>query len=301
MPLTPKLKFSDPDAFEEQMQAVAPGLCIRPLSGRNFESGLSAAILPRSAVFTVDSVNMAATRPAAGDLCGVTIPERGEFTAAVGGRIRPHAFSIAENFLLHPDRDLDYRTPGNARVLVANILSSDLLQKADALTGGRAGEPTEVIPAASPAGGALTRFAYYFWGELQRTGGLWDCPTALAEMEDCLASHIALASTEHEADSSSAVRFAALVRAEDYLMQHLTTPVKRSELARVAGVSIRTVSRAFRAHHGVSAMAWLKERRLEAVERELRAAVPGELTVTEVALRYGFENPGRLAAAILGR
>ncbi len=285
MPLTPKLKFSDPDAFEEQMQAVAPGLCIRPLSGRNFESELSAAVLPRSAVFTVDSVNMSAMRPAAGDLWSVTIPERGEFTAAVGGRTHQQAFSMADNFLLHPDRDFDYRTPVHARVLVANILSSDLLQKADALTGARAGEPTEVIPAASPAGGALTRFAHHFWGELQRTGGLWECPTALAEMEDCLVSLIAVAGTGHQGDASSTVRVAALVRAEDYLMQHLTTPVKRSELARVAGVSIRTVSRAFRAHHGVSPMAWLKERRLEAVERELRAAVPGVLTVTAVALR----------------
>lgn len=43
-------------------------------------------------------------------------------------------------------------------------------------------------------------------------------------------------------------------------------------------------------------MAWLKLRRLEAAQTELREAVPGEVTVTEVALRYGIENPGRFAA-----
>jgi AraC-like DNA-binding protein len=43
-------------------------------------------------------------------------------------------------------------------------------------------------------------------------------------------------------------------------------------------------------------MAWLKARRLEAAQSELTEAVHGEVTVTAVALRYGFENPGRFAA-----
>jgi transcriptional regulator GlxA family with amidase domain len=116
----------------------------------------------------------------------------------------------------------------------------------------------------------------------------------MAEMEDCLVSLFSLAA--FTSDAGSVAHLAAVRRAEDYLLRHLTRPVARSELARAAGVSIRTISRGFREHHGVSPMVWLKERRLEAAQSELRDAVPGEVTVTDVALRYGFENPGRFAA-----
>lgn len=142
----------------------------------------------------------------------------------------------------------------------------------------------------------MTRFAHHFWTELQRPGGLWDCATAMAEMEDCLVSLMALAGSAPDANASSVARIATVRRAEDFLIQHLTKPVTRSELAADAGVSISTVSRAFRERHGVGPMGWLKERRFEAAQRELCAAVPGEVTVTQVALRYGFENLGRFAA-----
>jgi transcriptional regulator GlxA family with amidase domain len=113
-------------------------------------------------------------------------------------------------------------------------------------------------------------------------------------MEDCLVSLFSLASSAP--DAGSVAHRSTVRRAEDFLIQHLMRPVARSELARAAGVSIRTISRGFRERHGVSPMAWLKERRLEAAQSELRDALPGEVTVTEVALRYGFENPGRFAA-----
>jgi AraC-like DNA-binding protein len=245
-------------------------------------------------LFVIKSTDNWAARPATGDFLSVTIPVRGGFSAVVGGTGRYRDFGTGEFHLLHEDRDFSYRSRGTNQVLVANILSDDLRQKTEALVGSRTGQPAEVISAASPEGGALMRFTFQLWAELQHPGGLWDCPTALAEMEDCLVSLFSLASSAP--DSGSAAHRSTLRRAEDFLIQHLTKPVARSELARAAGVSIRTISRGFRERHGVSPMAWLKERRLEATHSELRDAVPGEVTVTDVALRYGFENPGRFAA-----
>lgn len=158
-----------------------------------------------------------------------------------------------------------------------------------------------MISTLSPTGGALSRFAYNFFAELQQPGALWDSSLALADMEDCLVSLIAIAATSLDADEGSVARHGAMRRAEDFLIQHLSRPVTRSELAAAAGVSIRTVSRGFHERHGVGPIAWLKQRRLEAAQRDLRAADPGEVTVTEVALRYGFENPGRFAVEYRAR
>ncbi len=40
----------------------------------------------------------------------------------------------------------------------------------------------------------------------------------------------------------------------------------------------------------------MKQRRLEAARVALQMAAPESTSVTEVALRYGFGNPGRFAA-----
>ena len=177
MALVPKQRFSDPEEFEAQMAIAVPGLRIRPTRGKLFQVDLSLALLPRVALFSVDSVNLSAQQ---GETCGVTIPVRGGFGAAVGGAAHHHSFYAGEIYLKPHDRDFNYQAPGSSQVLVANLLSPDLQQKAAVLTGDPNGELSEVVSAASPAGGALTRFAHHFWSELQRPGGLWDCPTALA-------------------------------------------------------------------------------------------------------------------------
>ena len=82
-------------------------------------------------------------------------------------------------------------------------------------------------------------------------------------------------------------------RAEDFLLAHLEEPVPVTQVAQSAQVSLRTLHRAFRKHHGIGPMRWLRERRLDAVQRELLVASPVETTVTEVALRYGFDHLGR--------
>ena len=82
-------------------------------------------------------------------------------------------------------------------------------------------------------------------------------------------------------------------RAEDFLMAHLTAPVPVTRVAEAAGISLRTLHVAFRKHHGVGPITWLRERRLEAAQRELFAAARDETSVTEVATRYGFFHLGR--------
>lgn len=89
----------------------------------------------------------------------------------------------------------------------------------------------------------------------------------------------------------------ALASAEAYMEAHADQPLTPADLARAAGVSERALFRAFKQHRGQSPMDRLRTLRLERVHRELRAGTPGLVSVTEVALRWGFSHLGHFGQA----
>jgi AraC-like DNA-binding protein len=70
-----------------------------------------------------------------------------------------------------------------------------------------------------------------------------------------------------------------------------------AELARIAGVSARSLQEGFRQHVGVSPMAYLRHVRMGYAREELRHPVPGRDTVAAIAHAWGFGHLGRFAAA----
>jgi AraC family ethanolamine operon transcriptional activator len=59
------------------------------------------------------------------------------------------------------------------------------------------------------------------------------------------------------------------------------------EMAAAAGVSERTLRRAFTEHYGVGPVRYLQLRQLHQVHRALRAAQPEEQSVSEILLAHG--------------
>jgi len=74
-------------------------------------------------------------------------------------------------------------------------------------------------------------------------------------------------------------------------------PIHIAEISRTAGVSPRTLSRAFQAVHGVTPCRHLRALRLSEARRMLSSADGEPGTVTEVATRFGFVELGRFAVA----
>jgi AraC-like DNA-binding protein len=72
--------------------------------------------------------------------------------------------------------------------------------------------------------------------------------------------------------------------------------VRVPELARVAGVSSRTVYRVFDRLYGESPIRRLRRAGLESVRVRLEAGRPGD-TVTAAAFDWGFDHLGRFAAS----
>jgi transcriptional regulator GlxA family with amidase domain len=83
-------------------------------------------------------------------------------------------------------------------------------------------------------------------------------------------------------------RFDAVARAQ------LGSLGQIAELCRAAGVTQRTLSRAFHAIRGKAPSRYLHELRLTEVRQALLSNA-GEGSVTEVAMRFGFRELGRFA------
>ena len=75
------------------------------------------------------------------------------------------------------------------------------------------------------------------------------------------------------------------------------TAITRDDLANMAGVSIRSLSRAFEKKYGIGPMAFVRQRRLDACYSRLRGSEPGTTTVTDVAMSHGFSHVGKFAIA----
>ena len=68
------------------------------------------------------------------------------------------------------------------------------------------------------------------------------------------------------------------------------------QLADVVGVSPRTLDYAFRERFGITPLNFIQRHRLNCALRELRSATRESQTVTEIAIKWGFNDLGRFAA-----
>lgn len=91
---------------------------------------------------------------------------------------------------------------------------------------------------------------------------------------------------------------ASLRRALAFIDDHHDADIGLPEIARAARVSARALQHAFREHENTTPVAYLRRVRLASAHRDLWQADPGTgITVSDIAARWGFTNPGRFAAA----
>jgi len=90
--------------------------------------------------------------------------------------------------------------------------------------------------------------------------------------------------------SEGAKRIEAVV---EYMESRLCAPISLDDLARVAGVSVRTLNALCHRHRGVAPMELLRNLRLDAVRTRLR--LQPDVSVTQTALEFGFGHLGRFS------
>lgn len=94
--------------------------------------------------------------------------------------------------------------------------------------------------------------------------------------------------------SSARVAERKLEAVEEYMRNRLFAPISLADLAKAAGVSARTLNILCHRHRGVAPMMLLRQVRLDAARARLLA--DPSVSVTEVAMEYGFGHLGRFSA-----
>jgi len=99
----------------------------------------------------------------------------------------------------------------------------------------------------------------------------------------------------HGEQQNSPRRGALTQRARDYLFANLDQSFSLRALSEAACCSERVLQYAFHEVYGVGPQRWFHAMKLNEANRELRAYGPGEVRVTDVALRWGFTHFGRFS------
>ena len=149
-------------------------------------------------------------------------------------------------------------------------------------------------------GATLARLLHYVADELDQPDTLYRSSTLVVRQSERMLTTLLLENQPHtylDELHGPALQAASwqIRRAEEYVRAHLHHPLSVADLAAAAGVSGRTLRRTFRRHRGCSPMQFVRQLRLEAVRRDLLDAASG-VTVSEVALRWGFDHFGRFSA-----
>lgn len=88
----------------------------------------------------------------------------------------------------------------------------------------------------------------------------------------------------------------AIRMACDFIDRNLADPITVDDIARAAGVSVRTIQNLFAQQLGQTPTNYLKNQRLERARSDLAdARGDSRLTVTDVATRWGFSHLGRFS------
>ncbi|WP_158261987.1 helix-turn-helix transcriptional regulator [Labedella gwakjiensis] len=104
----------------------------------------------------------------------------------------------------------------------------------------------------------------------------------------------------HETDEGASTP-QAVARATAYIDDHIREHVSLPDIADAARLSARGVQYAFRRHLGMTPLAYLRDRRLDAARIDLIASDPAVVSVGDVARTWGFAHLSRFAQAYRDR
>ena len=299
--LSQSISFSDPEEFEAYVEPVSGSVQARPHSGSQVNGKVQFARLSRIGFLALDSEPMSVRIPPSHGFYGVTMTLGTPFNISDGGKSRTYNRDCAH--LLAPDREFNFMNREKGSILGTNFFVDNLPDLASRLTGGEKPFQQSVaatISLATPSGSSLARYLTFIWNEINRGGGILNSQLVAKEIEDSLIAALVWTIEENHTrvKTDKPERADAKIRrAEEYLLANLCNPVSRVDLAEISCTSIRSLSRAFLKRHGMGPMEFLRQRRLEAARMELLLAEPGEKTVSEIALRYGFSQPSKFSTA----
>jgi len=292
-----RFKTENPDEVAEALRPANQRGSFRSIDRSPFHFEAKATTLPRTGLFVTHSSNVWATDSSPRPFYYLTVPLTGVIRINDGRSASE--YSPGQLHLLHKGDPFDLKAPEDQACMVLNAPEGLLESLAERLcsNGTVLDRFHGRLSSETPKGACFWRHLTFVWRELERSEALLNSPIASRETEEALLSTLLIALLPDTKRSEPSHPSQAFRRAEEYLAAHISTAVSMSDVAEAAGISLSTLFRVFRKHHGKGPLAFLRDRRLDAVRRALLAADHPTATVTETAMRYGFYHVGRFAAA----
>jgi AraC-like DNA-binding protein len=293
------MQFTDPIAFEQFLAPAGGEVRIRPAEGSHFRANIDMRRLPRAGLFAIEGDSFAAQKRPEQDFYGITIPLNVPFSVTQPGHVKTYGHANAH--MLSPGNPFNLKCRNKCHFLACSIFVESLAAYKESTLQETSASFKLLAPHVSlmsPGGSRLFRSVVRTWVALT-TEDSQVSESALIEMEDdILARFLLLAEATQPAGRETALPADYTLRhVEDYICANLDKAIIRDDLANVAGVSIRSLSRAFKKKYGMGPMAFVRQRRLDDCFSRLRGARPGTITVTDVAMSHGFSHVGKFAIA----
>ena len=289
----------DPDEMADIIAVPSRGVTIDKLRPGRFYAGIEAVRCAALSIMCLKLRNIDVTREPDNSFTGLTIPLLGGFEI---DRKRhsdryDHRFAHVQSM----DRNFNFSS-SESSILVVNVDESMMSLTARKLAGhDRVGsfEADKGISFASHHGARLWRSVCALWSMVGRPNGAPMSDIAVAELEQEIATSLVLdsgiAGDFADRSISAECATAPLRRVEEWVATNLDRPIARADLCDVSGLQPRALTRAFSKYRGCSPMKFVRDRRLDAVQRALIGSNSDETTVTRVALDKGFAHLGRFA------
>ena len=293
------MQFTDPLDFEQFLAPVGGEVRIRPAVGSRFRADINIRPLPRVGLFTLEADSISIQKESQQEFYGFNIPLGVPFTVSEPGYDR--IFNGNNMYMLSPDRPTNLQCRNKYHSMMCHFYVDSLQVYRERILQETTTDHIfldQHVSLLSATGSRLFRSVAKAWAALG-TDDSSVSEIVRQEIEDgLLASFMSLAEEQQAIDSEalSPADF-ALKRTEDYICANLDKAITRDELADTAGVSIRSLNRAFEKRYGAGPMTFVRQRRLDACYARLLGSEPEETTVTNVATSYGFCHSGKFAMA----
>lgn len=178
-----------------------------------------------------------------------------------------------------------------------------LAEELSGLLGRPVDGPLDLPPQMDLAGGpgrSWSRLVHLLRDELAHGRSLIYQPLIAEQLRSSVLSGLLLSTPHRYYEELTEPAVAGPTRAIRRVMDAVHDEPERAfsvgELARIGGMSVRSLQEGFRRHLGYPPMAYLQQVRLTHVHETLRLADPAEVTVAAVAHRWGFAHLGRFAS-----
>jgi len=196
--------------------------------------------------------------------------------------------------IVYPGMPLDMHWSSDCRVLVIRFEEAAMLAGRvnpwRRLSGSSGGE---LLVLDSEPNRSLGRIVEYVTREATVGRLFGRAPHIAAQAENLLLSGLLEALDGSEPDEACPSAPFYVQRAKRFLLEHATENLTIADVARASSTTPRTLYDGFRRSHGVGPIGWLRSQRLERVRDELLRSRPGDVRVTDIAMRWGFQHLGR--------